>query len=523
MILYGLQGMSAQYEEVKNLLQILIAKIQFIELKFNPQAIGMALCGLQGMSSENPQAVGKDRHDISGMRCDNGVIKELLTLLTGCILTFTETMKSSLNTVSVSAEDLRRLYQATALVLRGRPVLLDMELRGKLEVARDLLLDLLNERRVEVVSSNYKSTSSRVERRVADLVSQILSSQSQCTVSVNEFLFGFEADVVMRLENGKIVNLEVDGPTHDYPSRKRFCSLRDDLLREKNVRVVRLGTRDIKGLSQSDLRKKLKIILTEYIFGLKQIDVYAPLDKCLCPEKGRTLQSGLRNYSLVIALRCVRNHKGTGDIVSTRTNSSKSNGCVVFPICLEQHGHICLTSASSDSLQIGAEIGPHFQYPAVIASSSDSGQEIALTELSVLMSDGRKEYFWIHFWRLDRVWVLEHLSRMLQSVFRMTTCRDISGKSICQTQRTGRHKLVSVITQQPDEGRIDFVIPAEWRPVAHLADEVDEGLKFKGKINLKRGLVYTSTFCWLEEETKRIEGSLPFFANMPNVVTFRFF
>eukprot|EP01041_Mallomonas_annulata_P035504 gene35504-58471_t len=179
---------------------------------------------------------------------DSNDMEALIFAVAQRIQTFVTLAQHSSN--AMPATDLLVLYQSTALALRGLPGL-DTELRGKLEVARDLLLKLLNERRVEV--SNSKSSSSEVERRVADLASQILSSQFQCTVSVNEFLFGFEADVVMRLDNGTILNLEVDGPKHGHPSKKRFCALRDDLLQEKNVRVVRLSTRDIDGLSQSDL------------------------------------------------------------------------------------------------------------------------------------------------------------------------------------------------------------------------------------------------------------------------------
>eukprot|EP01041_Mallomonas_annulata_P009783 gene9783-20346_t len=52
MILYGLQGMSAQYEEVRNLLRVLSLKIRCSSFEFKAQSIGMALYGLQGMSSE---------------------------------------------------------------------------------------------------------------------------------------------------------------------------------------------------------------------------------------------------------------------------------------------------------------------------------------------------------------------------------------------------------------------------------------------------------------------------------------
>eukprot|EP01041_Mallomonas_annulata_P005883 gene5883-11881_t len=151
MILYGLQGMSNQYDEVRNLLQILTLKIRCTRFEFKAQqSIGMALYGLQGMSSENEEL----KLLIKSLREKmNDMTSELDSQAVGNGLT-ASTMNST-NALLVSGPDLLNPYQSTALALRGLPGL-DKELRGKLEVARDLLLDFLNERIVEV--NNFESS-----------------------------------------------------------------------------------------------------------------------------------------------------------------------------------------------------------------------------------------------------------------------------------------------------------------------------------------------------------------------------
>ena len=52
---YGLQGMSSECPEVREMLSVLSWKVRDSTEKLSAQAVGNALYGLQGMSSECPE------------------------------------------------------------------------------------------------------------------------------------------------------------------------------------------------------------------------------------------------------------------------------------------------------------------------------------------------------------------------------------------------------------------------------------------------------------------------------------
>ena len=67
-------------------------------------------------------------------------------------------------------------------------------------------------------------------------------------ISTLEILFGFEADIVLYMNNkdtdtvSKIINIEVDGSYHLEYHTKRFCDARDRVLRNKyDNEVIRLN------------------------------------------------------------------------------------------------------------------------------------------------------------------------------------------------------------------------------------------------------------------------------------------
>jgi hypothetical protein len=55
MVLYGLQFMSSDCSEVRDVLSTLIPKIIDCDQRFNAQEVGNALYGLQNMSSDCPE------------------------------------------------------------------------------------------------------------------------------------------------------------------------------------------------------------------------------------------------------------------------------------------------------------------------------------------------------------------------------------------------------------------------------------------------------------------------------------
>ena len=53
--MYGLQSMSSEYPEVRQIVEVLVDKAESCKEPLNAQAVGNALYGLQSMSSEYPE------------------------------------------------------------------------------------------------------------------------------------------------------------------------------------------------------------------------------------------------------------------------------------------------------------------------------------------------------------------------------------------------------------------------------------------------------------------------------------
>jgi very-short-patch-repair endonuclease len=113
-----------------------------------------------------------------------------------------------------------------------------------LERYRGVLLALLNKHQHKAhTSAVFRSD---FEETVFKMVKNMLPT---LTVSSNEYLSGFEADIVVRWCKGDdagrvLLNIECDGPSHDFPNKRRSTSLRDRVLAEAGIRVVRIGYRD---------------------------------------------------------------------------------------------------------------------------------------------------------------------------------------------------------------------------------------------------------------------------------------
>ena len=51
----------------------------------------------------------------------------------------------------------------------------------------------------------------------------------------------------------KVINVEVDGPCHDFKTKKIFCERRDRYLQSCGIQVVRWNTRTLSRLSDDDV------------------------------------------------------------------------------------------------------------------------------------------------------------------------------------------------------------------------------------------------------------------------------
>ena len=69
--------------------------------------------------------------------------------------------------------------------------------------------------------------------------------QSENTdISVHEYVYSFECDVVIRGYSSPecIINVEIDGMTHNSVNRKKFCHRRDLFFESKGIKVIRIST-----------------------------------------------------------------------------------------------------------------------------------------------------------------------------------------------------------------------------------------------------------------------------------------
>jgi hypothetical protein len=113
------------------------------------------------------------------------------------------------------------------------------DIRDLLQV-QELLL-----RRMQELQPKTSRSLSNAEMRYLRLAEEALAGRADISLSGNEFLNGFESDLVIRVASdgglSTIINVELDGPHHKYDlSKRRFCALRDQLLQEQHgVRVVR--------------------------------------------------------------------------------------------------------------------------------------------------------------------------------------------------------------------------------------------------------------------------------------------
>ena len=86
-------------------------------------------------------------------------------------------------------------------------------------------------------------------------------------VESNIWLHGYEADIVLRISGeyrgmnivDAVVNVEVDGPSHDSLKKRRLCSTRDWRMRREGVRVERCKVRLL------DTPRKTETLLIELV------------------------------------------------------------------------------------------------------------------------------------------------------------------------------------------------------------------------------------------------------------------
>ena len=288
--LYGLQNMSSESKEVRDLLVVLRDQVGKCTEVLRAQHVGNALYGLQNMSSESKevrdllvvlrdqvvrcteplraQAVGNALYGVLRFDLDTSwswFIKVLLDSISQC--------DGSNNFVDVGT-----ILQSLCLITSAKSYPLsqsikEMGLLDEIVLQKNRLAQVFNAH-PEVVSRIGVAVN-RNEKKYFLAACGAFRDIPGVTLSNNEYIEGFEADIVIRKESSSslsveessskkelstIINVELEGPIYKHKLRKkRFCEARDRYLFDTvGVRVVRWELMSMRGLTNEQIIKKFR-------------------------------------------------------------------------------------------------------------------------------------------------------------------------------------------------------------------------------------------------------------------------
>ena len=275
--LYGLQNMSSDSSEVRAVLRELGKKIAECTEPLDAQAVGNALYGLQNMNSDSSEVravlrelgkkIAECTEPLSAQAVGNAFTGIQQLTIDGDLKNFVIT---SLNQISeydrdCSFGDICTLYQSLALLDENSnfiSLLKELSLYGKFIEQKKRLLELLYNH--EKKRDQEGMAMSKSEQKYFLLAKRALDTYPELTLSNNEFLYGFEVDIIVRKQIGnqtpRILVIEVDGPSHRTNlASKRFDDLRDThLTKEYGVIVERWELVVTDKLKSENIIKKFK-------------------------------------------------------------------------------------------------------------------------------------------------------------------------------------------------------------------------------------------------------------------------
>jgi very-short-patch-repair endonuclease len=219
--LYGLQCMSSDVPEVRSLLTSLSAAVSSCSEPLSAQHVSNALYGLQGVRP-----------------CEGGAV------LWKIIYNNLRVVIDSLDGSEFGDRDARDL-------LRTLYIINDSACDVGIEVANFDIAEMVESLRRKSSVIGGLVSGSKSEKQVFLRLVKHFGSIPNVVVSGNEYIDGFEADIMIRVypagESGDasfalhVINVEVDGPSHAFPTKRRFCALRDrHLQRAHGIVVLRL-------------------------------------------------------------------------------------------------------------------------------------------------------------------------------------------------------------------------------------------------------------------------------------------
>ena len=232
--LYGLQGMSSDSAEVRGLISVLGAKVKGYRDDLNAQAVGNALYGIM---------------NLTGSPC----LESVVDTIWGYIVRLGSITSNYKN---LSFVDLLCLGQSVALSVFAIRNNMGQDDYSQWEATSKLLGSELSSR----VSENQVSIGfrSNAERRMYEVLTRVFD-KSDIALASNEHLFNlFEADIILRVQSASVgslvINIEVDGIHHLREKKRRFCALRDEYLKSRGVVVYRITASVLRDMSDDEIQ-----------------------------------------------------------------------------------------------------------------------------------------------------------------------------------------------------------------------------------------------------------------------------
>ena len=288
--LYGLQNMSSESKEVRDLLVVLRDQVVRCTEPLRAQAVGNALYGLQNMSSESKEVrdllvvlrdqVGKCTEPLRAQAVGNALYGVLRFDLDTSWSWFIKVLLDSISQCDGSNNfvDVGTILQSLCLITSAKSYPLsqsikEMGLLDEIVLQKNRLAQVFNAH-PEVVSRIGVAVN-RNEKKYFLAACGAFRDIPGVTLSNNEYIEGFEADIVIRKESSSslsveessskkelstIINVELEGPIYKHKLRKkRFCEARDRYLFDTvGVRVVRWELMSMRGLTNEQIIKKFR-------------------------------------------------------------------------------------------------------------------------------------------------------------------------------------------------------------------------------------------------------------------------
>jgi len=218
--------MSSNEKEVLQLLSVLVSKVQSCQEPLSAQNVGNAVFGISDIEFPGCQAL---------------------------VVSLVARMIEVVFMKSYSFSDISSLISGTDAILQSI-VYSDASWKAELESLRGELI-------AQLQLQDCPISSSRIEAKTISVAESLFSKSLwqandkvptdlrglEVYVDSNIWLHGYEADIVLRINGGYrgmkvnevVVNVEVDGPSHDSLKSQRHSRIRDWRMRRQGVHVER--------------------------------------------------------------------------------------------------------------------------------------------------------------------------------------------------------------------------------------------------------------------------------------------